>query len=177
MWSIRSPYLYPSGTGCSGYIPRHSFSSPPTTRRATVEVFDPASTRGNNSESELLYDRRFTANEFVLATSPLTLPTSNYFQLNTCGHSPYVTCSLTRGWHGSDIKHRFYYCMFCRCRGNNVPTELFPSNGCCTVASLHSRYVAMSLHVTICSNEWSEFHSESCKGSDKQKMKSSNIIS
>jgi hypothetical protein len=47
---------------------------------------------------ELLYDRRFTANQLVLATSPLRLTTSNFFQLNTCGHSPYLTSSLTRGW-------------------------------------------------------------------------------
>jgi hypothetical protein len=33
-----------------------------------------------------------------MATSPLRLTTSNFiFQLNTCGHSPYVTFSLTRG--------------------------------------------------------------------------------
>jgi hypothetical protein len=29
---------------------------------------------------------------------PLRLTTCNFFQLNTCGHSPYVTSSLTRGW-------------------------------------------------------------------------------
>jgi hypothetical protein len=46
----------------------------------------------SESESELLYDRRFTANQFVLATSPLRLTTGNFiFQLNTCGYS------LTRG--------------------------------------------------------------------------------
>jgi hypothetical protein len=50
------------------------------------------------SESELLHDRRFTANQFVLATSPLRLTTSVFFHLNTCFHSPYVTSSLTRGW-------------------------------------------------------------------------------
>jgi hypothetical protein len=51
------------------------------------------------SESELLYDWRFTANQFVLTTSPLRLTTSNFiFQLNTCRYSPYVTSSLTRGW-------------------------------------------------------------------------------
>jgi hypothetical protein len=51
-----------------------------------------------SSESELLYDLRFTASQFVLATSPLRLTTSNFiFQLNTCGYSPYVTPSLTRG--------------------------------------------------------------------------------
>jgi hypothetical protein len=45
-------------------------------------------------ELELLYDWRFT----VLATSPLR-PTTRIviFQPNTCGYSPYVTSSLTRG--------------------------------------------------------------------------------
>jgi hypothetical protein len=52
-----------------------------------------------DSESESLYDWRFTANQFVLATSPLRLTTTNFiFQLNTCGYSPYVTSSLSTGW-------------------------------------------------------------------------------
>jgi hypothetical protein len=42
----------------------------------------------------------------------------------------------------------FNYCVFSRCRGNSVSTELFPSNGCCTVACLDSCYLAMDLHVT-----------------------------
>jgi hypothetical protein len=50
------------------------------------------------SESELLYDWRFTADRFVLATSPLRLTTHFIFQLKTCGYSPYVTSSLMRGW-------------------------------------------------------------------------------
>jgi hypothetical protein len=55
--------------------------------------------RAGLSESELLYDWRFTANQIVLATSPLRLTTSNFvFQLNTCCYSPYVTSSLARGW-------------------------------------------------------------------------------
>jgi hypothetical protein len=55
--------------------------------------------RREKSESELLYDWRFTASQFVLATSSLRLTTSNsLFQLNTCGYSPYVASSLTRGW-------------------------------------------------------------------------------
>jgi hypothetical protein len=34
-----------------------------------------------------------------LGDNPLRLTTSNFkFQLNTCGYSPYVTPSLTRGW-------------------------------------------------------------------------------
>jgi hypothetical protein len=53
----------------------------------------------NSQESELPYDWRFTANQFVLATSPSRLAASNFiFQLNTWGYSPYVTSSLTRGW-------------------------------------------------------------------------------
>jgi hypothetical protein len=51
-----------------------------------------------NSESELLYDWRFTANQFVLVTSPLRPTSSVFFQVNTYGHSPYVISSLTRGW-------------------------------------------------------------------------------
>jgi hypothetical protein len=53
----------------------------------------------SESESELLYDWRFTANQFFLATSTLRLTNSHFiFHLNTCGYSPYVTSSLTRGW-------------------------------------------------------------------------------
>jgi hypothetical protein len=44
---------------------------------------------------ELLYDWRFTDNQFVLMPCPLTY---FFFQLNPCSHSPYVTSSLTRGW-------------------------------------------------------------------------------
>jgi hypothetical protein len=41
-WRTRSPYLYPPGTVWPGYTPRHwvPISSPPTTRRASVEIFD-----------------------------------------------------------------------------------------------------------------------------------------
>jgi hypothetical protein len=55
-WRARSPYLYPPGTGWPSYTSRHwvPFSSPPTTRRTTVEVFEPASTRNTNS-NYLLY--------------------------------------------------------------------------------------------------------------------------
>jgi hypothetical protein len=46
-------------------------------------------------ESELLYDWRFTANHFVLASSPMRLTTRDFFffNLNPCDHSPYVTLS------------------------------------------------------------------------------------
>jgi hypothetical protein len=66
-----SPYLYSPGTGWPSYTPKHEVpsSSPPTTRREAVEVFEPASTRTNylRVRIELLYDWLFTANQFVLA--------------------------------------------------------------------------------------------------------------
>jgi hypothetical protein len=53
----------------------------------------------SESQSELLYDWWFSANQFVLATSPLRLTTTtSIFQLNTCSYSPHVTSSLTRVW-------------------------------------------------------------------------------
>jgi hypothetical protein len=48
-------------------------------------------------------------------------------------------------WHGSHRKRISHYCVFLRYRWNDVSTQLFPSNGCCTVACLHSCYSAMSL--------------------------------
>jgi hypothetical protein len=61
-------------------------------------VFDKG--RGQaQSVSVLLYNWQFSDNQFVLATSPLNLTTSNFiFQLNTCSYSPSVTSALTRGW-------------------------------------------------------------------------------
>jgi hypothetical protein len=35
---------------------------------------------------------------FRLGAKPLETHNPYFFQLNTCGHSPYVTSSLTRGW-------------------------------------------------------------------------------
>jgi hypothetical protein len=49
-------------------------------------------------ESELLYDWRFTTYQFVLVTTPWDSRLVNFFQLNICGYSPYVTSSLKRGW-------------------------------------------------------------------------------
>jgi hypothetical protein len=70
-------------------------------RATTVKTWNPTKPllelRGEESESELLYDWRFTANQFDLSTNPLRLTTSKFiFQLNTYGHIPYLTSSLTR---------------------------------------------------------------------------------
>jgi hypothetical protein len=35
---------------------------------------------------------------------------------------------------------------------NDVSTELFPSNGCCTVGCLHSCYLTTGLHVSVLSS-------------------------
>jgi hypothetical protein len=50
-WRARSLYLYPPRTRCSVYSPKHwlHFSSSPTARRATVEVFEPTWTEQSNS--------------------------------------------------------------------------------------------------------------------------------
>jgi hypothetical protein len=99
-WRAKSPYLYPAGTEWPGYTPGHwvPFSSPATNRRATVEVFEPASKRNNPDcqESDLLYGWRFTAAQLVSETNFLRLTVSNFiFQLNACC---YCTSSLTTGW-------------------------------------------------------------------------------
>jgi hypothetical protein len=52
----------------------------------------------SQSESELLYDWRFTANQFFLAPSPLRLAARIFFLFNTRGHSPYITSSMTGEW-------------------------------------------------------------------------------
>jgi hypothetical protein len=48
-WRARSPYLYPPGILRTSYTSRQwvPFSSPRAIRRAMVEVFEPASTRGH----------------------------------------------------------------------------------------------------------------------------------
>jgi hypothetical protein len=53
-WRARSPYLYPPGTGWPSYTPAHwvPFPSPLTTRRATVEVFEPSNTRERSMSVE-----------------------------------------------------------------------------------------------------------------------------
>jgi hypothetical protein len=50
-------------------------------------------------ESELLYNSRFTFSRFVLVPSPLKLTARMFFfQLNSCGNSPYITSSLMGRW-------------------------------------------------------------------------------
>jgi hypothetical protein len=69
----------------------------------------------SKSKSELLYDWRVTANQFVLASSPSRLTTTDtLFQLNPCGLSPYVTPSLTRrGFVSYEYAWPFVKCTYC----------------------------------------------------------------
>jgi hypothetical protein len=72
-----------------------------------------ANTTDSLSKSKLLCEWRFTANQFVLASGPLRPTTRNFFQLNSCGNSPYVTSSLTRD--GSVV----YNCCWSESRGTH----------------------------------------------------------
>jgi hypothetical protein len=80
-WRARSPYVYRPGTEWPSYTLRHwvPFQSPPTARRATVEIFIPPPHGICVIKSELLYDWQFTANQFVLASSPLRHTTRDFF--------------------------------------------------------------------------------------------------
>jgi hypothetical protein len=87
-----------------------AFTPFPASHRLTTELSKSKSK--SKSKSELLYDWRFTANQFVLASSPLRLTTRYFFQLNSCGSIPYVTSSLMSRWvplitfgHGPRRKH------------------------------------------------------------------------
>jgi hypothetical protein len=66
--------------------------------RQSPALLTPLSQDWYASKSQLLYDWRCTAHQFVLAPSPLRLTTTEFFQLNPCGDSPYITSCLTRGW-------------------------------------------------------------------------------
>jgi hypothetical protein len=88
--------------GSYTHRPRVSFSLPPTSRRTTVEVLQPASIRGWPgwvSESESVTSRLAVYRPSVrLGVKPLeTHDQTFFFQLNSCVNRPYVTSSLTRG--------------------------------------------------------------------------------
>jgi hypothetical protein len=81
-WRARSSYLYPPGTGWPSYT--HGcwvhFALPPITYRAAVEISEPSFTQACLTQSqELLYDWQFSANQFILAPSPLRLMAKSFF--------------------------------------------------------------------------------------------------
>jgi hypothetical protein len=91
---------------------------------------------------------RSTSSEFPNCPRP-QLPASHFSQLQLSTELLVLIVQPQHRPHRTAQKHVFYYCMFSHCWGNNVFTDLFPSNSCCTVTCLHSCYLAMGLHVTI----------------------------
>jgi hypothetical protein len=91
-----SRFPQPGGPGLCTYIPQEQVGY---LYPGHWFIFFSRLLRLKKSESELHYDWRFNANQFVLLLSSLRLTTWDFFlQLNPCGHSPYVTSSLTRKW-------------------------------------------------------------------------------
>jgi hypothetical protein len=95
-WKARSPYLHFPRTGWPSYTPRLwvPFSSPATTRRATVEVFDPASTRvlSGSWVSLYIYIYIYIASARSVHKTPLPTP---LFLLHAClcGHVTALSAS------------------------------------------------------------------------------------
>jgi hypothetical protein len=99
-WRIRSPYVYHPGTGWPVILPGTGFPLRCLLRLAGLRWrYSTPPPHGviRKSKSNLLYDWQFTANQFVLASNPWD-SRPEFFQLNLCGNSPYVTSSLTRRW-------------------------------------------------------------------------------
>jgi hypothetical protein len=101
-WRARTPYLYPPGTGWPSYTPRHRvfFSSSPTTRRATVVVFEPASTRDTHGY-EILTAVFIKSSIFwdIAPCSPLKV--NRLFG---------VTCLHLHGWRISQVRNQREAC-------------------------------------------------------------------
>jgi hypothetical protein len=108
------------------------FETPPTWRARSLYSYPP----GTGWPS-------YTPRHWVPFSLPLTTSRTTVELFNISSLTPRYIAR-----HGPHRKHLFHYCVIARCRGN-VSTELFPSNGCCTVACLHSCNLAMALHVTI----------------------------
>jgi hypothetical protein len=81
-WRTRSPYLYPPRTGWH-WVP---FSSPRRTRKATVEVLEPASTRGETlNRARSIVTLRLAAyhQSVLLGTKPLEVHDQRSFYFAT----------------------------------------------------------------------------------------------
>jgi hypothetical protein len=66
-----------------------------------LHIFADLNSRLNSnskSKSKLPFGGRYTANQFILASSPFRLAFRDIFHLNHYANSPYVTSSLTRRW-------------------------------------------------------------------------------
>jgi hypothetical protein len=113
-WKARSPYLYPPGEGWSSYTPRHCvpFSSPPTTHRAAVEVYEPASTRGNCQLSTNCPGRNISAQN---AEKAPFLCCCSIVSVGTClFEKPLLSKgSCIFAYLAVDAQHRVYILQYC----------------------------------------------------------------
>jgi hypothetical protein len=116
-WRARSPYLYPPGTGWPDYIPMHwvPFSFLHMTRRATVEVLDPASTRGIHAYNSLA---RTTVENTVSNSSPIV----------ACWFVAVETLLKSFPWE---------HALFCKARYPITAVVFCLSPGHCLVTALH----------------------------------------
>jgi hypothetical protein len=111
-WRARSSYLYSPGTGWPSYTPRHCvlFSSPPTTRRATVEVFDTASTQDKtNCRLVVIITSRHgphRKHRFPLFYLIVAFETCFLYICLSRGRCPAVTCPCWRdkSWDVTDVE-------------------------------------------------------------------------
>jgi hypothetical protein len=94
------PRIYITQEQGPGYTPKLwvPFSSPPTTRRATVDLFEHASSLQVEVKVEVTLRLAIYHQSVRLGVKPLETHDHRFFQLNSHGKSPYVTSSLTRRW-------------------------------------------------------------------------------
>jgi hypothetical protein len=136
----QAPHLYSTGTGWHSHTPRHwvPFSSPPTTRRATVEVFEPASIRGTR--------------RLLLWLLPCADPTENTV-FHCCG------CIFTAALTGNKLP---VSPCFCSARTPRKPSlsivEAYPFLQNCSLATSYNirSIVAHSVAVCLSSNALSK---------------------
>jgi hypothetical protein len=87
------------------------------------------------------------SSEFLNCPWP-QLPASHFSQLQLLPDSTKLLALVVQRQHRPHRKRLFHHCMLSHCR-ENMSTELFHSNSCCSITCLHSFYLAMGLRVTI----------------------------
>jgi hypothetical protein len=126
IWRARSPYIHPPGTWWPSYTPMHWVPFRRLLRLAGIRWrYSNPPPGGVPTEIKVTVRLAVYRRSVLLARSPLRLTTRD-FSFN----SPELLVLVIWFRHGPHRKRLFHYCVFFRCRGNNVSTELFPSNGC-----------------------------------------------
>jgi hypothetical protein len=104
-WRVRSPYLYPPRAGWPRYTPRYWVPFRRFLRLAGLRWrYSNQPPHGGTTpvrvRVRVTLRLAFYRQSVRLGADPLETHGQNFIfsQLNTCGHSPYITYSLTRGW-------------------------------------------------------------------------------